>query len=120
MRKTGPTNEHMQSLIQDLRRESYKQEVGLWKRIAQDLAKPSRQRKIVNLSRINRNTKDNETIIVPGKVLGSGELNHSITIAAFDFSGSAKSHIEKAKGSCLSIRDLMKKNPKGKDVRILA
>ena len=119
MRKTGPTNENMKVLIEELRRESYKQEVGLWKRIAQDLAKSSRQRRIVNLSRINRNTKENETVIVPGKVLGSGDLDHSVNIAAFDFSGSAKSQIEKAKGKCLSINELLKQNPKAKDVRIL-
>lgn len=109
----------MKALIEDLRRESYKQEAGVWKRIANDLAKPSRQRRIVNLGRINRNTKENETVIVPGKVLGSGIMDHSVIIAAFDFSGTARVQIEKAKGTCLSINELMKQNPKAKNVRII-
>ena len=119
MRKTGSLNEQTRTLIQDLRRESHKQSIGLWKRIAQDLEKSSRQKRVVNVSRINRYTKQDEIVIVPGKVLGSGELDHSVTVVAHSFSGSAKELIEKAKGSCLTIEELMKKNPKGKDVRII-
>ena len=66
-----------------------------------------------------RFTKPNEIIIVPGKVLGSGSLNHSLTVAAFSFSESAREIIEQAKGKCLTIKELVQKNPKAKDVKII-
>ena len=119
VKRTGPTNKNTQLLIQLLRKESSTQKADLWKRIADDLEKPTRQRREVNLSRISRFTKPQETIIVPGKVLGSGALAHSITIAAFAFSGSSQQKITEAKGKLLTIQELVKQNPKGKNVRIL-
>ena len=117
--RTGPTNEYLQSLIQELKKASAMQKVGLWGRIAEDLSVATRQRRIVNLSRINRYTKANEVIIVAGKVLGSGVLDHNVVVAAWNFSDGAKEGIEKAKGKCLSIPELLKQNPKGKDVRVI-
>ena len=119
MKRTGPSNEHLKALIQELRKESSTQKNAIWKRIAKDLEKPTRQRRQVNISRINRNTKANEIVIVPGKVLGTGTLNHALVIAAWSFSQGAVKRIEQAKGKCLSIQDLLKQNPKGKDVRII-
>jgi len=119
MKRTGPTNEHLKQLITELKKESNNQKNKIWKRIAQDLEKPTRNRRIINLSRINHTTKKNETIIVPGKVLGSGILNHELTIAAYAFSESAKKQIQQANGKTISIQELLKTNPKGKDVRII-
>ena len=116
---SGTQNQELRTLIGDLKRETYAQKAGIWKRIASDLEKPSRQRRVVNLSKISRYTKDNETIIVPGKVLGAGAMQHSVVVAAFSFSDSARQEIEKAKGKCITIKELIKQNPKGKDVRII-
>jgi len=91
----------------------------LWKRIAEDLEKSTRNRRLVNLSSLKRFTKENETVVVPGKVLGSGEINHKLTVAAFAFSQNAKVQIEKANGKCITIKDLLKQNPQGKDVKIV-
>ena len=63
--------------------------------------------------------KDNDVIIVPGKVLGAGTLAHSLTVAAYQFSESSRKAIETAKGKCLSITDIVKNNPKGLKVRII-
>ena len=119
VKRTGPTNANMKLLIQQLRKESTTQKADIWDRIADELEKPTRQRRTVNLSRINRFTKAQETIIVPGKVLGTGNLNHSITIAAYAFSGSSQQKITEAKGKTVTIPELLKQNPKGKDVRII-
>ncbi|MCH8329219.1 MAG: 50S ribosomal protein L18e, partial [Nanoarchaeota archaeon] len=95
MKRTGPTNPLLQELIGELKKRSNEQSVNLWKRVALDLEKPTRQRRVINLSRISRYTKENETIIVPGKVLGSGTLNQKLTISAYQFSEQAKDKIEK-------------------------
>ncbi len=117
--RTGPTNPVLQHLILELRKQGSMQNVPLWKRIADDLEKPTRQRRAVNLSRISRFTEENETVIVPGKVLGSGMLNHKLTIAAFSFSSGALEKINKVNAKAISINELMKEPVAGKRVRIL-
>lgn len=118
MRKTGPTNPHMRKLIADLRSLGTKEKKKIWKIIADELEKPTRQRREVNIERINRATKKDETIIVPGKVLSAGELDHNVKVAAWKFSETAKEKINK-KGKALSIPEMMKENPKAKAVRII-
>ena len=113
--RTGPTNPYLKTLIRELKQLSREQNVNIWKRVAEDLSKSTRQRRVVNLSRINTYTKANETVIVPGKVLASGELDHKVEIAAFQFSEAAKKKVK----TLMKIQELMKKNPKGKKVRII-
>ena len=116
---TGPSNPLMQDLIKELKRKSFEQGVGIWKRVAEDLEKPARQRRIINLYKINKNTKDKDTVIVPGKVLGAGELDHVLTIAAYKFSSSALDKISGSKSKAITITELMKDPIKGKKVRII-
>jgi len=119
MKRTGPTNPVLQSLIIELKKRSSEQSVNLWKRIASDLEKPSRQRRAVNLARINRYTDENDIIIVPGKVLGSGNLNHKLTISAYQFSGQAKDKLEKIGAKMITLLDLSKEKPNGKNIKIV-
>ena len=119
MKRTGPTNPLLKDLIGELKKRSNEQEVNLWKRIALDLEKPTRQRRAVNLSRINRHTKENEVVVVPGKVLGSGMLNHKLTISAYQFSDQAKDKLEKSGAQIVSLLELSKEKPNGKNIRII-
>ena len=114
---TGPTNRSTRSLLIDLRKLSNQEKTNIWKAVAQNLAKPTRQRREVNLSKLEKYANDGETIVVPGKVLSNGTLTKKLTVAAFNFSQPAKEHINKT-GKALTIRDLMKQNPTGKNVRI--
>ncbi|MBR9691234.1 50S ribosomal protein L18e [Candidatus Woesearchaeota archaeon] len=118
MKRTGPTNPLLKGLIQELRKKANEHGAKIWKRIADDLEKPARQRRIINLYKINKYTKENETVVVPGKVLSVGDLDHNVTIAAFTFSGSALDKINK-KGKAIPINELLKEDPKGKKIRIL-
>lgn len=117
-KRTGPTNINLRKLIVDLKSLSTKEKVSIWKRVAEDLSRPTRIRRKVNLKHINRVTKDNETIIVPGKVLSYGDLNKKITIIAYQFSDASLSKIAK-NGRAATIREAMKSNPKGKGLRII-
>ena len=118
-KRTGPTNPILQSLIQELKKRGSEQSANLWKRVAMDLEKPTRQRRAVNLSRIDRYTKENEIIVVPGKVLGSGDLNHKLTIAAYQFSEGALEKLEKAGANVVSLLELSKESPDGKRIKII-
>jgi large subunit ribosomal protein L18e len=58
-------------------------------------------------------------VIVPGKILATGNLNHALTIAAFGASGKAEEKLRAVKAKYLSIPELVKKNPTGKNVKII-
>ncbi|MBU0535769.1 MAG: 50S ribosomal protein L18e [Nanoarchaeota archaeon] len=118
-KRTGPTNVQLKGLIQLLKKQSSEQKVGIWKRVALDLESPSRNRRVVNVYRINKHTKDNETVVVPGKILGTGEIDHKVNVAAFDFSEGARMKIMQAKGTCMNIAEMLQKNPKGQKIRII-
>ncbi|RME52583.1 50S ribosomal protein L18e [Candidatus Woesearchaeota archaeon] len=118
MHITKKTNTERARLIQELKKHARETKAKLWQRVAQDLERPTRKTRIVNLYKINRYAKDGETVLVPGKVLGTGELNRSVHVAAFAFSEEAKRKIS-AGGRALTVEELMKENPKGQKVRIL-
>jgi large subunit ribosomal protein L18e len=119
MKKANPTNPELIDTIRLLKKTSKENDVKIWRKMAEYLTRTRRRRIAVNLSRINRYTKDGETIAVPGKVLAAGAFDHSITVTAFAFSEKAKAKIRKAKGKCLTFSELIKKNPKGSDVKII-
>ena len=119
MRKTKSTNPELINLIRFLKKQSREKEAKIWSTVAGHLAKPRRNRATVNLSRINRHTQKSDTVVIPGKVLGAGTLNHSITVAAFEASGKAKGKIAVAKAKYLSIQELVEKNPSGAKVKII-
>jgi len=102
-----------------LKKESRENKARIWRDIADRLSRSRSRRIAVNLSRISRYTKEGETIVVPGKVLGAGIMEHPVNVAAFAFSEQAQSKILRAKGKCLTIPQLMEKNPKGSGVKII-
>jgi len=119
MRETRTTNPELIKLIRTLRKKSRENKAEIWHSIADRLAHSRQKRATVNVSHLNRHTEKGETVIIPGKVLGAGEIDHPIKVAAFTFSKQAESKILEAKGRCLSIQELVEKNPKGTNVRII-
>ncbi|NHJ46538.1 MAG: 50S ribosomal protein L18e [Asgard group archaeon] len=105
---TGPSDPNTVALIRDLRKKGASDKKhNFWTVLSKRLAKPRRQRPIVNLSKISRYAKKDELVVVPGKVLASGEIKGSYTVAALNFSEVAEEKIIKAGGRALSLRDLM-------------
>ncbi len=117
MKRTGPMNHQVNLLLAELEPKAL--DNRFWHRVAEDLRKPTRQRRIVNLYKIDQFAQDGETIVVPGKVLSVGELHKKVNVAAMNFSLEAKRKIQDAKGKTLSIKELLAVNPEGKKVRIL-
>jgi len=119
VKKVKTTNPELMELIRFLKKQSRENKANIWWEISERLAKPRRKCIAVNLSRLNRYTQKNEIVAVPGKVLGAGEINHRISVAAFAFSEKSREKIKASKGKCLSFFDLVKKNPKGSNVKII-
>ena len=87
---TKITSPEYMHVISTLRKASNISNVAIWDIVAETLEKSKHRRLAVNISRVNRNSGEGETILVPGKVLGAGKLDHKVSIAAVDFSKEAK------------------------------
>ncbi len=119
MKKTKSTNPELIKLIRFLKKQGNENEAKIWRDVATYLAKTRQQRAAVNLSRINRYTQKSDMVVVPGKILGSGTIDHKVTVAAVKASEKAKEKLAAAKAKYLSIPELVERNPKGSKVRII-
>jgi len=105
--------------INKLLDKSREENVKIWRDVAQKLNSPTRSKIAVNVGRINRYAEKDSVVVVPGKVLGSGTMDHPVTVSAIDFSEMAYKKIIDAGGRCLTIDDLIKEDPKGSNVVII-
>jgi len=113
-RITGPSNYYHRKLIRDL----WKTKKRVWRKISKKLSGPRRNQVEANLYRINKRTKTNDTIVIPGKVLAIGALDHKLTIACLNYSKAAKTKIESSGSKLISIEELLEQNPKGTNVKV--
>jgi len=90
-----------------------------WLTIANILASSTRKQSKVNLSRIDKETKAGDTIIIPGKVLSSGSISKKLRICALSISQSALEKLKETKSESVSIIEEIQKNPKAEGVKIL-
>ncbi|MDW8084484.1 MAG: 50S ribosomal protein L18e [Candidatus Caldarchaeum sp.] len=92
---------------------------GFRKRLLEELRRSRRSIREVNLSRIQRHSRENEVVFVPGKVLGHGVLTKKLTVGALSFSRSAIAKIEAAGGRALLVEDFLKEYGDGSGVKII-
>jgi large subunit ribosomal protein L18e len=102
-----------------LERAAKKQNAPIWNEASKLLSADSRNRVEVNLGRISRVAQEGRALFVPGKVLGTGVVDKKLVIGAFSFSESARSKLESAGGSALTINQFLKKYPKGSGVQLV-
>jgi large subunit ribosomal protein L18e len=112
------TNPRLSSLIADLKSAARNSGADVWSDVAERLEKPRRTHAEVNLGRIERYAREDETVIVPGKVLGSGVLQKDVTVAAVDFSGTARTKIQQV-GDTMKLEQAIEENPEGSNVRVI-
>ncbi len=118
-REIKKSNPNLIALIKNLRKQSYDEGVAIWKEVAIKLEKPNRNHAEVNIEHINKHTEEGEAVVIPGKVLSDGKLDHKVTVAAYGFTKNAEEKIAKAGSEAISIEELMEKNPKGSNVKIM-
>jgi len=90
-----------------------------WEEVAGILSGPRVNKLGINLDRINKEAKEGDIIVVPGKVLAEGDVSKKIKVVAFGFSEKAKEKILKAKGEVLTIIEEIKKNPEAKGIKVI-
>ncbi len=90
-----------------------------WIKIAEILSGPRKNRTNLNLEEIDKKVKEEEVVVIPGKILSQGSVNKKIKIIALNFSDKAKEKLLKSKCEISSIIEEIKKNPEGKGIKIL-
>ncbi|PCN51134.1 50S ribosomal protein L18e [Candidatus Geothermarchaeota archaeon ex4572_27] len=113
------TTDEIERLCRWLRKKARENDAPIWRRVAELLNRPRRKRIAVNISRINRHTEEGDWVVVPGKVLGSGEMDHKINIAAFKFSEKAYRKLVESGSRVMSIQQLVEEKPTGSGVKIV-
>ena len=86
-------------------------------KLANKLSGPTRQQARINIGELDKIHENN--ILVPGKILGEGDINRKITISALGFSKQAKEKLKKAGCEIKTIRQEIESNPTLKGVKIL-
>jgi large subunit ribosomal protein L18e len=112
-RKRRKTDSRLVSTIELARKQT------AWNLVAFRLSGPTRKHAAFNLNQIDTLTKEGDTVIVPGKVLGVGQLHKKITICALSYSESVKQKLKNAKIAIHSIEDEIRSNPKANGVVVL-
>jgi len=113
------TNQVVIRMASDLKKASSKNKAPIWAKLAEYALKPNIARRDLNLNRIAQLTKENDTVVFPGKVLGTGNIPHKITLFSFSISNSAATKIIDNGGKLISYSELIEKNPTGKGVVLL-
>ena len=116
IRKTNP---QLMLQIDAFRTHARQHHANIWKELAGRLGAPSNSYAKVNLSRLNRHTNSGDVAIVAGKVLGSGSIDHPISVGAPSFSDNARSKILAAGGAILSLDEIAQVSPNGSHVKII-
>ena len=89
-----------------------------WRRVGEILAYPKRKAVLINLGELDKNSKEGDTIVVPGKVLGEGIMSKKIAVVAFAFSKEAEKKLKEKKCDMISVKEEMKKNPKAQGIKL--
>ena len=87
--------------------------------IAKILVMPKRKMVRFNLEQLDVQLKDGDKVVIPGKVLGEGELNKKVTIVAYSFSENAIEKLKKAKIEFSELSEEIKTNKKLNEFKIL-
>lgn len=90
-----------------------------WLVLAKMLSSSTRKYPSVNLDELEKITTAGDTILVPGKVLGIGNISKKIRICALGFSASALEKLKTSKSEAVSILEEIKKNTKAEGIRII-
>ncbi len=113
------TNQVVIRMAKELKVASKKNKAPIWLRLAEMALKPARTKRVLNLGQIDKSISDNDIVIVPGKVLGTGNISHKITLCSFSISTTGAKKVIQSGGKIVDFAQLIKNNPTGKGVKII-
>ncbi len=105
--------------VDQLRLRSRSTGAPIWRKLGDRLARGKRKRVVLNVGQLARLSDKGDVVAVPGKVLGTGDIKHQVTVAAYSFSPQAAQKITRSGGKCLSLLQLADEHPLGTKVKVL-
>jgi large subunit ribosomal protein L18e len=102
-----------------LRKASKESKAPIWNAIERKITGRRANRSEINVGMLAKVTENGQTVIVPGKILGTGSIGHKLTVCSFSISEAAAAKIIQADGSVMNLKDFIKKYPDGRGVRII-
>ena len=87
--------------------------------VASLISAPRRNITSINISSINKQAKEGDMVVVPGKVLSQGEIDKKLKVVALNFSESAREKLKKSGSEVKTILEEIKSNPEAKGIKIL-
>ncbi len=102
-----------------LKKASRDNDAPIWAKVADFVQKSRSNQKTVNLNKIDETTEDGNAIVITGKVLGTGNLSHKVSVSSFSISNSAAKKIKESGGEVLKFSEMIEKFPTGKGVKII-
>jgi large subunit ribosomal protein L18e len=117
--KTKKANPQLKLLTETLKAYAKERQADVWKELARRLEAPSNNYAKVNLSRLNRHTNSGDVVVVPGKVLGAGSIDHPISVGALNFSENARLKLLAAAGTVMTIDEMIQGAKTVSNVKII-
>ncbi|MBS3091062.1 50S ribosomal protein L18e [Candidatus Pacearchaeota archaeon] len=90
-----------------------------WMRVIKIISSSTRQYSSVNLQKIDKETKAGDTVVIIGKVLGSGSLTKKVRICSLGISEDAKEKLKETKSEFVSILEEIKSNAKAAGIKLI-
>ena len=112
---SGPESIVKLRLINQLR----KAKRPVWARVREILMKSSRREAQVNLYRLDKFTKANDTVVVAGKLLAVGKLTHPLTVAYVSASKQALDGLKESKSKSMPLQEFLEKHADAKNIKIV-
>jgi large subunit ribosomal protein L18e len=112
-------NTLVDNTIWTLRNAFKKTRAPIWRALEEELAASRANRREINVMRLAQITKADEVVVVPGKILGTGSLDHKLTVCSFSISETAAKKVIESGGKVMTFDDLINKHPDGNGVRII-
>ena len=91
----------------------------VYKRAVKMLSKKTAQLVEVNVGKLDMISSEGSLLLVPGKVLGEGDVSKELHVGAVAFTASAIQKISSAGGEALLIKDFVAKHGDGKGVFLI-
>ena len=70
-------------MLKVLKKASKENDAPIWAKVADFVQKSRSNQKIVNLTRINQTTEDGNAVVITGKILGTGNISHKVSVSSF-------------------------------------
>ena len=108
-----------EKLALEMKKTALDNDSRFWGDVAKRIRKSKDNLVEVNVGKISRFSSMDDTVVVPGIVLGSGRIEEPVKVAALYFSKAARTKIEEAGGKAITLRELMSENSKGTKIKII-